>query len=118
MGGPQTTRDAWRASKEYEKWANVINKSKHAEYHAEYQLWRNHYANYPNSDALERRKLGQNSVRCGCGGQYKTTYKCFLKRHEDCSRHRKWVEEQKNKKPKKKLIIKPKPKRVVCKFLW
>tara|TARA_R110002073_G_scaffold38310_2_gene109994 strand:+ start:320 stop:691 length:372 start_codon:yes stop_codon:yes gene_type:complete len=123
MGGPQITKDAWRASKEYAAWADVPNKIQHAEYNATYQKWRNDYANYTNlaltRGPFDRRKLGRHSVSCGCGGQYQAHNRHFIRRHENSKKHLKWVEEQKNKKPKKpNYPPPPPPKRVVCEFLW
>jgi len=105
MGGEWKRRNAWRASKEYEPWANVPKPSTYIEYRNTYQRWRT-------TQDLPPKKM----KHCGCGGLFQAHNKHFVKRHNETAKHRLWEKEQENKKPKR-MIIYPK-KRVVCKFLW
>jgi len=106
MGGEWTTANAWRASKEYAPWANVDKKISHPEYNKTYQQWRSYYLKgAPQPRTKTRQYL---TVSCECGGNFK-----FYSRrpHFKTKKHTKWVEEQKNQKPKIE-------REVVCKFLW
>ena len=105
MGGEWTTVDAWRASKEYEPWANVDKKKSIREYNRIYQLWRTKYLKTWRPRTESKINL---TVFCECGANCK-----FYSRkiHYKTKKHTKWVEEQENKKPKIE-------RKVVCKFLW
>jgi len=98
-------RNAWRASKEYEPWANVPKPSTYSEYRNTYQRWRT-------TQDLPPPKI----FHCECGASIQAPRPTSINRHNKTAKHCLWEKEQKNKKPKK-MTIRPK-KRVVCKFLW
>ena len=128
MGGPQTTRTAWRASAEYQVWANIDRPSLDPRYRNAYQLWRNKYIEthpvvcaskklYIKKIPKEKKKKVEqpkqnhaNSVQCGCGGWVYANGK-NMPRHTRSVRHIRWEEDKEIRKQKKE-------REVVCKFLW
>jgi len=128
MGGAQTTRTAWRASKEYQVWKYVDRPSTDPRYRNAYQLWRNEYIKTHDVVCAPKKlyiKKGrkkvvkikvvkqnhENSIQCGCGGWVNPKIKFNVARHKDSVRHIKWEEEKEEEKQKKE-------REVVCKFLW
>ena len=125
MGGPQTTRNAWRGSAEYQVWANIDRPSLDPRYKNAYQLWRNKYIATnnvvcaPKKLYIKKRKVQKkvvapkqnhaNSVQCGCGGWVQPTKN--MPRHRRSIRHIRWEED-------KQIKIQKKEREVVCKFLW
>jgi hypothetical protein len=126
MGGPQTTKDAWRASAEYQEWANIEHPSLNPLYKNAYQLWRNKYIETHNVVCAPRKlyikkipkekkkKVGppkqnhENSTQCGCGGWLGNSN---TTRHARSIRHIRWEEDKQIKKQKQE-------REVVCKFMW